>query len=65
MYCTGTLVDGAPDPDAHEHPFARAVVGTFLLSVAGLGLLHLARDAPALDAGRGTRWPTPRGTSAR
>ncbi len=47
-----TLVDGAFDPEAHEHPFARVAVGTFLLSVAGLGLLHLGRGAPHLDAGR-------------
>ena len=41
-------------PDADEHPFARIVLGSVLLAIAGLGLLHLARNAPALSAGRDT-----------
>ncbi len=48
-----TLVtEMAPDPEMVAHPFARVAVGTLLLSVAGLGMLHLVRDAPSLDAGR-------------
>ena len=48
-----TLVDQPlPDPDLVEHPFARIAFGSFLVGVSGLGLLHLARHAPALDSGR-------------
>ncbi|MEZ5176893.1 MAG: DNA translocase FtsK 4TM domain-containing protein [Acidimicrobiales bacterium] len=41
-----------PDPDLVAHPFARIAFGGLLLSIAGLGLLHLLRDSPPLDAGR-------------
>ncbi len=50
-----TRVDGrvvTTDADLAEHPFARFLLGTTLLATAGLGLLHLIRDAPALGAGR-------------
>lgn len=40
------------DPDAADHPLARFVLGSALLGVAGLGLLHLARGAPAIAEGR-------------
>jgi S-DNA-T family DNA segregation ATPase FtsK/SpoIIIE len=43
----------AEDADdlAAEHPFARVALGGTLLAVACLGLLHLARHAPALGDG--------------
>jgi S-DNA-T family DNA segregation ATPase FtsK/SpoIIIE len=44
-----TVVD--VDPDLESHPFARMALGGTLLAVAGLGLLHLAREAPALADG--------------
>ena len=49
-----TRVDGRAmvDPDIAEHPFARFLFGSALLSVAGLGLLHLIRDAPPFGSGR-------------
>jgi S-DNA-T family DNA segregation ATPase FtsK/SpoIIIE len=49
-----TRVDGRAlvDPDIAEHPFARLLFGSALLSVAGLGLLHLIRDAPPIGSGR-------------
>ncbi|MCU1497511.1 MAG: FtsK/SpoIIIE family proteinFtsk gamma protein [Acidimicrobiales bacterium] len=47
-----TLVNAEPDADAVEHPFARAALGSVLLAVAGLGLLHLLRGAPAFGDGR-------------
>ena len=49
-----TRVDGrvaVPD-DQVDHPFARFMFGTVMLSVAGLGLLHLIRDAPPIGSGR-------------
>ncbi|CAN5903695.1 DNA translocase FtsK [soil metagenome] len=46
-----TLVDGT-EPEPPEHPFAHLAFGGFLLAAAGLGLLHLARDAPELSAPR-------------
>ena len=64
----GLLIKGAPpettidpddptvvlelDPDTVAHPFARIALGSTLLAVAGLGLLHLVRRAPELAAGR-------------
>jgi S-DNA-T family DNA segregation ATPase FtsK/SpoIIIE len=44
-----TLVD--VDPAAAEHPFARNVFGGVLIAVAGLGLLHVLRDAPSFSEG--------------
>lgn len=41
-----------PGDDGLDHPLARFVLGSTLLGAAGLGLLHLIRDAPALGAGR-------------
>lgn len=38
--------------DPSEHPLARFVLGTTLVGVAGLGLLHLVRGSPAMGAGR-------------
>jgi S-DNA-T family DNA segregation ATPase FtsK/SpoIIIE len=46
-----TLVAGA-EPEASDHPFAHLAVGGFLLVTAGLGLLHLGRDAPELSSSR-------------
>jgi len=40
------------DPDLAEHPFARIALGSTLLLIGGLGLLHLIRSAPDLSAGR-------------
>ena len=40
------------DLDLLSHPFARLAFGSTLLVIAGLGLLHLARHAPELSAGR-------------
>lgn len=59
------LVRGAPErteaaeaveyedehPLAAEHPFARTIFGGLLVAVAGLGLLHLLRDAPRFSDG--------------
>ncbi|MCU1352114.1 MAG: hypothetical protein JWM05_1323, partial [Acidimicrobiales bacterium] len=53
----GRAVDPEADPDdpvVIDHPLAHVVVGSALMVVSGLGLLHLARHAPALDAGRHT-----------
>jgi S-DNA-T family DNA segregation ATPase FtsK/SpoIIIE len=44
-----TLVADATRP---EHPVARFVLGTFLLGVAGMGLLHLLRHAPPFGSTR-------------
>ena len=41
-----------PDEDLGDHPLARFVLGSTLLGVAGLGLLHLIRESPALGDGR-------------
>jgi S-DNA-T family DNA segregation ATPase FtsK/SpoIIIE len=47
-----TVVAAEPDPDHLEHPFARIALGTTLLAIAGLGILHLVRDTPGFSAGR-------------
>ncbi len=50
-----TRVDGrvpATEADLVDHPFARFLFGSALLGVAGLGLLHLIRDAPPIGSGR-------------
>ncbi|CAN5734827.1 DNA translocase FtsK [soil metagenome] len=47
-----TRVDGELDVEVLDHPFARLALGSTLLAVAGIGLLHLFRSAPDLDAGR-------------
>ena len=50
-----TRVDGrvpATEADLVDHPFARFLFGSTLLAVAGLGLLHLIRDAPPIGSGR-------------
>ncbi|QXC62414.1 DNA translocase FtsK [Aquihabitans sp. G128] len=47
-----TLVAEEVDLDQVDHPFARLALGSFLLAVAGMGLLHLFRQAPDLGAGR-------------
>jgi S-DNA-T family DNA segregation ATPase FtsK/SpoIIIE len=50
-----TRVDGrvpGSEADLVDHPFARFLFGTTLLAVAGLGLLHLIRDAPPIGSGR-------------
>ncbi|MCB0958880.1 MAG: hypothetical protein KDB04_05090, partial [Acidimicrobiales bacterium] len=44
-----TLVD--EDPLVAEHPFARSIFGSLLVSIAALGLLHLLRDAPRFSDG--------------
>ncbi|MEZ5180287.1 MAG: DNA translocase FtsK [Acidimicrobiales bacterium] len=44
-----TLVD--EDPLVAEHPFARSIFGSLLVSIAALGLLHLLRDAPRFADG--------------
>ncbi len=43
-----TLVD---DPSLAEHPFARAVLGGTLVSIAALGMLHLLRGSPRFADG--------------
>ncbi|MCU1455313.1 MAG: ftsK, partial [Acidimicrobiales bacterium] len=40
------------DPVVLDHPLAHIAVGTTLVVLAGLGLVHLARGAPSLHAGR-------------
>ncbi len=47
-----TLVASEPDPDLVAHPFARLALGSSLLVIAGLGLLHLGRGAPTFSEGR-------------
>ena len=39
------------DPTLSDHPFARSILGSVLLSVSLLGLLHLLRGAPKFSAG--------------
>ncbi|MEO6627072.1 MAG: hypothetical protein ABIP03_00740, partial [Aquihabitans sp.] len=46
-----TRVDGFQD-DLADHPFARVVLGSTLMAIAGLGLLHLFRSAPGFSDGR-------------
>ena len=49
-----TVVDGAPTRrrTGREHARARYGFGGLLVGIGGLGLLHLARHAPALSDGR-------------